>query len=65
MFYKLLLILTCYNFYKSVKSFFKENVVVQNGELAEISTGKYVSLGMTLLFYVMVIALCLLPSLLF
>ena len=65
MFYKVLFLLTCYNFYRSAKSFVKENAAVKNGELAGISMGAFVSLGMTALFYVMVLALCVIPSILF
>lgn len=65
MFYKVLFLLTCYNLYRSVKGFVKENVVVRNGEQAEISTGAFVSIGMTVMFYVMVLAICFIPSILF
>lgn len=65
MFYKVLFLLTCYNLYRNGKSFVKENVVVKDGEQAEISTGAFVSFGMTILFYVMVLAICFIPSLLF
>lgn len=65
MFYKILFLLTCYNLYRNGKSFVKENVVVKDGEQAEISTGAFVSFGMTILFYVMVLAICFIPSLLF
>ncbi len=65
MFYKVLFLLTCYNLYRSVRSFVRENAVVKNGEYAEISTGAYISAGMTVLFYVMVLAICLIPSILF
>lgn len=65
MFYKILFLLTCYNLYRNGKSFVKENVVVKDGKQAEISTGAFVSFGMTILFYVMVLAICFIPSLLF
>lgn len=65
MFYKVLFLLTCYNLYRNGKSFVKENVVVKDGKQAEISTGAFVSFGMTILFYVMVLAICFIPSLLF
>lgn len=65
MFYKVLFLLTCYNLYRSVRSFVRENAVVKDGASAEISTGAYVSLGMTVLFYVMVLAICFIPSILF
>ena len=65
MFYKVLFLLTCYNLYRSVRSFVKENIIMQDELSAEISTGAYVSLGMTVLFYVMVLAICCIPSMLF
>lgn len=65
MFYKVLFLLTCYNLYRSVRSFVRESAVVKDGEFAEISTGAYISAGMTVLFYVMVLAICLIPSILF
>ena len=65
MFYKILFLLTCYNLYRSGKSFIKENVTVKDGRAAEISTGAYISFGLTVLFYVMVLAICFIPSMLF
>ena len=65
MFYKVLFLLTCYNLYRSVRSFVKENIIMQDELSAEISTGAYVSLGMTVLFYMMVLAICCIPSMLF
>ena len=65
MFYKVLFLLTCYNLYRSVRGFVRENAVVKNGESVEISTGAYISAGMTVLFYVMVLAICFIPSILF
>lgn len=65
MFYKILFLLTCYNLYRSVKIFIKDNVKVTDGNCAEISTGAYISLAVTAIFYVMVIAICCAPSLLF
>ena len=50
---------------KSGKSFVRENIVTIDGKIAEIPMGKYVSLGMTMLFYIMVMAICCLPSMLF
>lgn len=54
-----------YNLYRSVRSFVRENAVVKDGKCTEISTGAYISAGMTVLFYVMVLAICLIPSILF
>ena len=65
MFYKVLFLLACYNLYRSGKSFVKENVIVKDGKQAEISAGAFVSFGMTVLFYVMVLAICFVPSVLF
>lgn len=65
MFYKVLFLLACYNLFKAGKSFVKENVVVRSGRSAEISTGAFVSFGMTVMFYVMVLAICFMPSILF
>ena len=64
MFYKVLFILTCVQLYKELKNFVKCNVVVTDGECAEISTRAYVSAGITALFYVMILAICMIPSLL-
>lgn len=65
MFYKVLFLLTLYNLYRSVRSFVRENAVVKDGKVAEISTGAYVSAGMTVMFYIMVLAICCVPSILF
>lgn len=65
MFYKVLFLLTCYNLYRSVRGFVHENAVVKDGGYAEIPTRAYISAGMTVLFYVMVLAICLIPSILF
>lgn len=65
MFYKVLFLLACYNLYRSVRNFVRENAVVKDGEFAEISTGAYIAAGMTVLFYVMVLAICFIPSILF
>ena len=65
MFYTVLFLLACYNLYKSVKSFIKENVVVKDGVIAEIPKTAYISLGTTLLFYLMVLAVSVLPAILF
>ena len=65
MFYKVLFLLTCYNLYRSIRSFVRENAVVKDGKVAEISVGAYISAGMTVLFYVMVLAICSIPSILF
>ena len=64
MFYKVLFLLTCVQLYKELKNFVKYNVVVKDGKCAEISTGAYVSAGMTAMFYVMILAICMIPSLL-
>ena len=64
MFYTVLFILTCVQLYKEIKSFVKCNVVVKDGQFAEISTTTYVSAGMTALFYIMILAICMIPSLL-
>lgn len=64
MFYKTLFLLALLNLFKAGKSFIRENVVVKDGKQAEISTGAYVSFGMTAMFYVMVLAICFIPSIL-
>lgn len=64
MFYKILFLLALLNLFKAGKSFIRENVVVKDGKQAEISTGAYVSFGMTAMFYVMVLAICFIPSIL-
>ena len=65
MFYTVLLILACCELIRRVRTFVKENAVVKDGKPAEISTGAFVSLGMSVLVYVMVLAICFLPSMLF
>ena len=65
MFYKILFLLACYNMYRSIKVFIKENVTVTEGKNTEVSMGAYISLAMISVFYVMVIAICCAPSLLF
>lgn len=64
MFYKVLFLLTLFNFYKEGKSFIKENIVIVDGKQAEISRSAYVSFGISALFHVMVLAVSLLPTLL-
>lgn len=64
MFYKVLFLLTCIQLIKSVKSFVKDNVIIKDGKCAEITTGAYVSAGLTGMFYVMILAICMMPSLL-
>lgn len=65
MFYTILFLLACYNLYTNVKSFIKEHVVVENGAIAEIPKKAYISIGVTVIFHVMVAAVCILPSILF
>ncbi len=65
MFYKILFLLTCYNLYRNTKSFLKENAIIKDGKQAEISAGVFFSFGITVLFHVMVLAICLMPSILF
>ena len=52
MFYKVLFLLTLFNLIKSGKSFIRENVITVDGKVLEIPMGKYISLGMTMLFYI-------------
>ena len=63
-FYKVLFLLTCIQLVKEVKSFVKNNVVVVDGQCKQIPTGTYILSGLTLLFYIMVLSLCMIPSLL-
>lgn len=63
MFYKILFLLTLFNLVKAGKSFIKENVVIKDGKQAEISTGAYISFGISAMFHIMVLAVCMLPSL--
>ena len=49
---------------KEVKGFVKNNVVVKHGQFAEISMGTYISVGLAVLFYVMIMAICMMTSLL-
>ena len=65
MFYKLLFILACYNLYRSFKGFYNEHVIIKKAGLAELSTRVYIEGAVTVLFYVMVMAICILPSILF
>lgn len=62
MFYKVLFVLTLFNLVKASKSFIKENVVIRDGKQAEISTGAYVSFGLTAAYHIMVFAVCLIPT---
>lgn len=64
MFYKILFLLALFNLIKAGRSFIKENVVITNGKQDEIPTGAYVSLGLTVMFYIMVMAICFIPSML-
>lgn len=63
MFYKILFLLTLFNLIKTGKSFIQNNVIMIDGR-AEVPMGAYVSLGLSALFYIMVMALCFIPSLL-
>ena len=65
MFYTVLFLLACYNLYKSVKRFVKENIIAKDDEIAEIPKAAYISLGAMVLFYLMVLAICVVPSILF
>lgn len=58
MFYTILFLLACYNLYTNVKSFIKEHVVVENGVIEEILKKAYISIGVTVIFHVMVAAVC-------
>lgn len=63
-FYKVLFLLTCVQLFKEIKSFVKNNVVIVDGQCQPISTGTYILSGIALLFYIMVLSLCMIPSLL-
>ena len=63
MFYKVLFLLTLFSFVKEGKNFVKNNVVIVDGKQAEISTGAYISFGISALFHVMVLAVSLPPTL--
>lgn len=65
MFYKVLFLLTCCELIRRVRRFVKENVEIKDGNQAEIPTGAFISIGMSVLFYVMVLAICFIPSILF
>ncbi len=64
MFYKVLFILACVELVKRVRSFLNENIVVNNGS-TELRTGAFVSIGLSVLFYIMVLAICFMPSMIF
>ena len=64
MFYMVLLFLTFYSFGKNMRNFVKENVTVKDGKKAEIPGTAYISLALMAIFHTMVLAICLLPSML-
>ena len=64
MFYKVLFLLACMELIKRVRSFIKENVVVNDGK-TELETGAVISVGLSVLFYMMVLCICFAPSMLF
>ncbi len=64
MFYKVLFLLTCMELIRRVRSFIKENVVVNDGK-TELETGAVISVGLSVLFYMMVLCICFAPSMLF
>lgn len=65
MFYKVLFFLACCELIRRIRSFVRENVEIKDGNQAEISAGAFISIGMSILFYVMVLAICVIPSILF
>lgn len=64
MFYKVLFILACVELVKRVRSFINESIVVNN-DSTELRTGAFVSIGLSVLFYIMVLAICFMPSMIF
>ena len=64
MFFRLLFILACIRLYKDIKSFVESGVVAEISKGTEVSKTTYVSIVLTILFYVMVMAICIIPSLL-
>ena len=64
MFFKVLFLLACIQLIKEVKSFVKNNVVIKDGQFAEIGMGTYILAGLTAMFYIMILAICMIPSLL-
>jgi len=40
-------------------------VVFDGGEMTAISPGKYISFGVTVLYHVLVLSVCLIPSIIF
>ncbi len=65
MFFRILFVLACYNLYKAMKSMWNDCVLPKKDGSTEISTGEYISMGATAIFYAMVMAICAIPSLLF
>ena len=65
MFYIILFFLTLYNFWLSIKNFIKENMIVKDGKCAEIPNSVFLSLGLIAIFHIMVLAICLIPAILF
>lgn len=64
MFFKVLFLLACIQLIKEVKSFVRNDVFINDGQCTEISTGAYISAGLTAMFYIMILAICMMPSLL-
>lgn len=64
MYFKVLFLLACIQLIKEVKGFVKNNVAVKDSQFAQISMGTYISVGLAVLFYVMIMAICMMPSLL-
>ena len=54
-----------YSLYNNVKDFIRENAVLINSKGGEISMGVYVDAAITVIFHVMVMAHCIVPSVLF
>lgn len=65
MFYKILFVLAAYNLYKSIKGFYNEYILFRDDACAELSIMACVDVTLAVLFYVMVMAICILPSIIF
>ena len=63
MFFKVLLILTVYNFYKGVKSFLDSEEEYKEQGIKRSAKG-YLSVSGTFLFYIMVLFVCFTPTIL-
>ncbi len=65
MFYKLLFLLSIYSLYRNLRSFIRESVVTKDDKIALASASDYIPAVLILVFHLMVMAICSVPSILF